>query len=205
LDEKKLTKEKYNLIKEISANYNIDEFVKSPISNYKILASIYKIFESNITKTEYDRVDVLNANFTITENIINASVKNKGDKLKDVVIEEYKKQSDDVRSLTYNLMIEKFNNKYKGLSDSQKLVLREYINNINNTGKLKQFVSEQISSIISELKVIEKKLTDKVTKIKLNETIETVKKIKGIKSIRENHMSAVMMAYELIKELKSKL
>jgi len=44
LDEKKLTREKYNLIKEIKETYNLDEFIKSSISNYKTLASIYKIF-----------------------------------------------------------------------------------------------------------------------------------------------------------------
>ena len=35
IDSKKIIKEKYNLIKEIQSNFNIDEFLNSPITNYK--------------------------------------------------------------------------------------------------------------------------------------------------------------------------
>ena len=35
IDSKKVTKEKYNLIKSIQESFNIDEFLNSPITNYK--------------------------------------------------------------------------------------------------------------------------------------------------------------------------
>ena len=48
LDEKTLALQKYELIKEIKSNYPIDDFLKGSISNYKLLASIYKIFEESV-------------------------------------------------------------------------------------------------------------------------------------------------------------
>ena len=203
LDEKKLTKEKYNLIKQIKETYNIDEFVKSPISNYKALASIYKIFEVTISTEQYDPTDIVSAKFTIAENIINTSIQNKDQKIKDAVLEEYKKQDEDLRAVSYKLLVESFNNKYKNLSSQQKGLLREYINNINNTGKLNEYVSQEVSKLIESLKEVGSKVSDKVTKIKLAETIANIKKIKSVKKIKEQHLSAMMMTYELLNELKN--
>ena len=205
LDEKKLTKEKYNLIKEIKETYNLDEFIKSPISNYKTLASIYKIFETVITDEQYDPTDIVSSRFTITENIINTSIQNKDVKIKDAVLEEYRKQDEDLRAVSYKLLVESFNTKYKNLTDEQKGLLREYINNINNTGKLNEYVSNEVTKLVAELKEVGSKISDKVTKIKLAETIANIKKVKSLKKIKEQHLSAMMMTYELLKELKESI
>ncbi len=205
LDEKKLTKEKYNLIKEIKETYNLDEFIKSPISNYKTLASIYKIFEVVSTDESYEPTDIVSSRFTIAENIINSSIQNKEVKIKDAVLEEYRKQDDDLRAVSYKILVESFNSKYKNLTEEQKGLLREYINNINNTGKLLEYVSNEATKLITNLKEIGSKITDKVTKIKLAETITNVRKVKSVKKIKETHLSALMMTYELLKELKEKI
>ena len=205
IDEKKLTKEKYNLIKEIKETYDLDEFIKSPISNYKTLASIYKIFETVVTDTQYEPTDIVSARFTIAENIINSSIQNKDIKLKDAVLEEYRKQDDDLRAVSYKLLVESFNNKYSNLTNDQKGLLREYINNINNTGKLSEYVSNEVTKLVEGLKEVGSKISDKVTKIKLAETITNIRKIKSVKKIKEQHLSAMMMTYELLKELKDSL
>ncbi len=205
LDEKKLIKEKYSLIKTIKETYNLDEFIKSPISNYKTLASIYKIFEVAISNEQYDPTDIVSAKFTIAENIINTSIQNKDSKIKDAVLEEYRKQDEDLRAVSYKLLVESFNNKYKNLTTEQKSLLREYINNINNTGKLNEYVSVEISTLVESLKEVGSKVSDKVTKIKLAETISNIKKIKSVKKIKEQHLSAMMMTYELLNELKNSL
>ena len=205
LDEKKLIKEKYNLIKQIKETYGLDEFIKSPISNYKTLASIYKIFEVVSTNEQYDPTDIVSSRFTIAENIINSSIQNKEARIKDVVLEEYKKQDEDLRAISYKMLVESFNNKYKNLTEEQKLLLREYINNINNTGKLNEYISTEIIKLINGLKEIGSKIPDKVTKIKLAETISNIRKIKSVKKIKEQHLSAMMMSYELLKELKNSL
>lgn len=203
LDEKKLMKEKYNLIKEIKEKYDIDEFIKSPVSNYKVLASIYKLFEVITTGEQYEPTDIVSSRFTIAENIINTSIQNKDQKIKDAVLEEYKKQDEDLRAVSYKLLVESFNNKYKNLTTEQKGLLREYINNINNTGKLNEYVSNEVSKLIESLKSVGSKVSDKVTKIKLAETIANIKKIKSAKKIKEQHLSAMMMTYELLNELKN--
>jgi hypothetical protein len=84
-------------------------------------------------------------------------------------------------------------------------LLREYINNINNTGKLNEYVSAEVTKLVDGLKEISSKISDKVTKIKLTETITNIKKIKSVKKIKEQHLSAMMMTYELLNELKESL
>jgi len=205
LDEKRLIKEKYNLIKQIKETYGLDEFIKSPISNYKTLASIYKIFEVVSTNEQYDPTDIVSSRFTIAENIINSSIQNKEARIKDAVLEEYKKQDEDLRAISYKMLVESFNNKYKNLTEEQKLLLREYINNINNTGKLNEYISTEIIKLINGLKAVGSRIPDKVTKIKLAETISNIRKIKSVKKIKEQHLSAMMMSYELLKELKNSL
>ncbi len=205
LDEQKLTKEKYNLIKQIKEVYDIDEFIKSPISNYKNLASIYKIFEATITKESFEPKDIVNSKFTIVESMINSSIENKDKKVNDRVLEEYRKQDEEVRMLSYKMLVENFNKKYNNLSVGQKNLLKEYINNINNTGKLKEYVNEEVNKLSEGLKDVGSKVSDKVTKIKLAETISNIKKIKSVKKLKESHLSALMMSYELLKELKDSL
>jgi len=55
------------------------------------------------------------------------------------------------------------------------------------------------------LKAVGSRIPDKVTKIKLAETISNIRKIKSVKKIKEQHLSAMMMSYELLKELKNSL
>jgi hypothetical protein len=126
-------------------------------------------------------------------------------KVKDAVLEEYRKQDDDLRAVSYKLLVESFNSKYKNLTEDQKELLREYINNINNTGKLNQYVNEEVTKLVDSLKEVGSKISDKVTKIKLAETISNVRKIKSVKKIKEQHLSAMMMTYELLGELKQSI
>jgi len=204
LNQASLSKEKFNLIKEISAKFDIEQFLSSPISNYKVLASIYKVFESK-RADGYDIKDIFNSKITLIENITSKpSIKTQPTEDKKL-IETYKQQDKDLRLLTYKILVETFNKKYTNLDQNQKNLLREYINNISNTTKFKDYVAVELPKIIGELKSIQSKLSDKVTQIKLSETISVLEKIKIGKVVSDNQVSSIMLSYELIKELKSKV
>jgi hypothetical protein len=187
------------------ADVIIDEFTKSSISNYKSLASIYKLFEATISTEAYEPKDIFNSKFTIIENITNSSIQTKDKLPNDRVLDEYRNQDESIRILSYKLLVENFNKKYSNLSIGQRKLLKDYINNINNTGKLKEYVDTEVNTLSEGLKQIGVDITDKVTKIKLAETISNIKKIKSVKKLRESHLSALMMSYELLKELKNTL
>ena len=204
LNQSTLSKEKFNLIKEVSAKFDIEQFLSSPISNYKVLASIYKVFESK-KETNYDIKDIFNSKVTLIENITSKPSQKLQPTEDKKLIESYKQQDKDLRLLTYKILVETFNKKYTNLDDSQKNLLKEYINNITNTTKFKDYVSLELPNIVAELKTIKGKVKDKVTIIKLSETISVLEKMKMGKTVSDSQVSSIMLSYELIKELKSKL
>jgi hypothetical protein len=206
LDNTKLSREKYNLIKEIKNNFDIEQFLSSPISNYKVLASIYKVFESKVNNG-YDIKDVFNSKITLIENITSKPVSqtNKPDAESAKLLEMYKKQDKDIRLLTYKILVESFNKKYTHLDTTQKSILREYINNVNNTSKFKDFFVKELNNTILELKSIHNKVCDVITNIKLKETISVLKSQKIGKTVSDNQVSVLLLSQELLKELKTKV
>ena len=200
IDYKSLQREKYNLVKSIKENFEIKNFLSSPVTNYKILASIHKLFEGKKNDV-LDVKDVFDSKLTLVEHISSNSpkLKEKQDKL----VEEYRKQEKDLRLLTYKILVETFNKKYTNLNDNQKSLLREYINNVNNTSKFNEYYESELIKTITELHTMYKGMKDKITKIKLKETINVLKKQKVGKKITDEQVSALMMSYELIKEINN--
>ena len=201
IDYKKIQREKYNLVKSIKENFEINNFLSSPVTNYKILASVHKLFEGKQNDI-LDIKDVFDSKLTLVEHISSnspATLKEKEDKL----VEEYKKQEKDLRLLTYKILVETFNKKYTNLNEDQKGLLREYINNVNNTSKFNEYFSNELIKTITSLHELYKGMNDKITKIKLRETINVLKKQKIGKKITDEQVSALMMSYELIKEIKN--
>jgi len=206
LNQEKLRKEKYNLIKSINESFDSQQFLSSPINNYKVLASIYKVFESK--KVEgYDIKDIFNSKITLIENITSKPTSNskKVDLESQKLVESYKKQDKDIRLLTYKILVETFNKKYTNLDSSQKEILREYINNINNTSKFKEYYVKKITETIKGLHESKKQIKDKITLIKLSETISVLKSQKIGRTISDNQVSVLMLSQELLKEINSKV
>jgi hypothetical protein len=199
LNYSKLKREKYNLVKSIKETLDIDNFLSSPVTNYKILASVHKLFEAK-TLNVNDVKDVFDSKLTLVEHISTKTTNLKQKETK--LVEDYKKQEKDLRLLTFKILTESFNKKYTNLNENQKNLLREYINNVSNTSKFGEYFEKELVKTITELHSMYKGMKDKITKIKLRETINVLKKQKLGKKILDEQVSALMLSYELIKEIK---
>ena len=201
LSNSNLRREKYNLIKSIKENYNVTDFFDGRIPNYRILASVYNIFESETTDTKFKAEHIVNSKFTILEHITNKKVDEK--KIKEKVLSEYSKSDKDLRLLAYQILVDKFNTKYKTLDESQKSLLKHYINNVSNTNSLREYVDTEVSKIRKKLKVHLPKVNDKITNIKLTESINQIGNLTKGKVVDEKQVLTLMRYYELIKEIKN--
>lgn len=195
LNETNLKREKYNLIKSIKDSYVIEDFFKYRVNNYKELASAYKLFEHTESNSPKEYVDCKNTIFeaiTTEKVVIKEQVTNK----------EYSNQPKEVRLLAYKFLVDSFNSKYSSLSESQQLILKNYIENIDNSGKLRKFIVSEVARLKRELKSI--KLKDKVTQIKLNETINLIRELTKHKVVNENQILALLRYNQLLEELRRK-
>ena len=147
-----LRREKYNLIKEIKENYNVTDFFNGRIPNYRILASIYNMFQSETSDIEFKPDEVVNSKFTVLERITSKKITKK--QIKEKVINEYGKSDKDLRLLAYEILVDKFNKKYKTLDESQKNLLKNYINNISNTNSLRGYIDNEVVQTKKQLKNI---------------------------------------------------
>ena len=199
LNESALRRQKYNLIKEINDSFIVENFFKSRVSNYTMLASIFKLFE-------YAEVDnpaqIVRSKSTLVEHILrNALLNPVKVKKGNVIKEQYSVQEKDVRLLSYKMLIDKFNNKYNGLNERQKNVLREYINNVSNTVSLKEFIQKEIPVIQKALTRASARVGSKIIKIKLQEVNNMISEIGNTSTIKDKHVLTILKYHELIKEL----
>jgi hypothetical protein len=193
-----LKREKYNLIKEIQSNYNLQKFTSSKVPNYKIYASTYKLFEFINSLSPDEKTESF---FNLVEHI---TTNNRDIKLSETI--SNLPDDEDLRILTYKTLLEKFNQKYTKLSGAQKNLLKEYINNISNTNSLKDTLQVIVNELKKDLKTHSKNLKDKVVKIKLKEAINSIDKFCGVDSkqniVKDSHVLQTMRYLELVKEMK---
>ena len=195
LNKSQLRREKYNLIKEIRDTYDINDFFKAKISNYKVMASIFNLLENkNATP-----ISIVNSKTTLLEHITVKSTKIK----KDTVLENYNKQDKDTKLLTYKIILEKFNDKYRGLQDNQKTLLKEYVNNVTNSPSLKSYINQEIKKDKKTLSGYSKKVKDKAVAIKLTETRGMIKPLCKKTSVNDDNVINLLNYYELVNELKT--
>jgi hypothetical protein len=197
LDERELNKQKYNIIKEIKEKYNIDEFLKNKIPNYKLYASVYKLFENQTDQeVKFDMTEILESREYVVENL--TKEKKSGEESLDV----YGSQSADVRLLAYKFLIENFNTKYSNLLPSQKKLLKEYITNISNSSKFTKFVNEEYKRVSIILKENLQTINSDIVKIKITEVVNQFsnKNVTGV--VKENQLNTLLNAYELVEEIE---
>jgi len=196
LNERDLNNQKYNLIKEIKDQFDIDDFLKNKIPNYKLYASVYKLFESQSSDEANIGVeDVVEAREFVIENLT------KEKKTDSQTLDVYSSQPAEIKLLAYKFLIENFNTKYSALLPAQKTLLKEYITNVSNTNKFTEFVNDEYKRVSDALKERSILVKNNIIKIKLNETVAQLsnKTITGV--VKENQLGSLLSAYELIDEL----
>ena len=191
LNETSLKREKYNLIKSIKSNFKIEEFFKSRVNNYKTHASIYKIFEYAEAD---DPKDYIENKFAIIEHVQRKFETPKSPKLTT--------ENKDVRLLASKLIIDKFNQKYSKLSAQQKSVLREYINNVTNSEKLKKYIFTETKKLKKDLISMKSRVTSKIIRIKINEVAKLLTKLQKKHLLEDKDVLTILRYHELINELK---
>jgi len=197
LNKSQLRREKYNLIKEIKDTYDINDFFKAKISNYKVMASIYNLIENKNASP----LSIVNSKVTLLEHITGKTLDSKPKK--DVVMEDYAKYDKDTRLLTYKVLLEKFNDKYSGLGENQKSLLKEYVNSVTNSPALKSFINKEIKTVKKEITGYSKKVEDKAVVVKLTETRDMIKPLCKKSSVNDDNVINLLNYYELVNELKT--
>jgi len=201
LNRKTLKREKYNLINEIKKHYNLDEFFKTKLPNYKTQAAFYTLVEAQ-SSIEMINPDQIVANkYSILEHLTLGPVN--PEKVKDEVLQEFQTYDKDIRMLTYKILLEKFNGKYSDLYESQKEVLKEFITSVDSTPKLRTFYNNRIQQLKEELATISNTIADKAVQIKLNEVLPLIVEIEKNQPIRNENIVDLLQYCELVEELKA--
>jgi len=194
INQKSIKLEKYNLIKSIKENFNLEDFFKSRVTNYRLLAAIHNVISEN-----YDNpVATSKSHFTLLE-YMTRKIETKESE----ILRSLRKENKDLRHITYKILVEKFNNKYKSLNKEQKDVLREYINNITSTSGLSDFLEGRFKDISFNLKKQLPKIEDKVIKIKIKECINLVNKTKFKNTESTVNVLKLMRFYQLLEDVKN--
>lgn len=196
LNDSQLRREKYNLIRELKNKYDLQKLFSSKIPNYIVYASIYKLFEYKDRLSPEEKTE---SYFNLMESITSQDQiklsETVGTKLPD---------DEDLRILTYRILLEKFNQKYSHLDSNQKGLLKAYINNVSNTNSLREYIGGQIPELKKNLRILCGKVDDKITRIKLKEAIRSIDTFcfPG-QIVKDSSVIQLMRYFQLVKELKN--
>lgn len=194
-----LRKQKYNLINEIQKYYDLNQFFGAKIKNYKELASLYNLIEGYNSSSIGDTNQLMDNKITLLEHLTKKEVNlSKNDE----VLVEFATYDEGTRSLTYRILLEKFNTKYDSLSLEQKQVLKEFINTIDSTPGLRDFYNVKINELKSILNTEAQNIKDKATQIKITEISKLLTELNKTDKINDDNLVDLLQYYELVKEIK---
>lgn len=194
-------RQKYNLIKEIKEHYDLEKFFNHKLPNYKVFAAFYTLLETyNIPPSSIDPEQIINNKVTILEHLTAAPITEK--KVKDDVMDAFIGSDKDVRLLAYRMSLDRFNSKYNDFDSNQKAVLKEYINSVDNSTRLREFYIDKTNEIKTQLVEINQLTKNPVTKIKIDEIINMITVPSKTHKIKDNNIVDLLQYYDLVKELE---
>ncbi|MDB4300252.1 hypothetical protein N9923_00615 [bacterium] len=195
-----LKKQKYNLINEIKEQYDLNDFFGAKIKNYKEIAALYTLIEGTNTKGLVDNKQLIDNKITLLEFLTRSKI---NQSKKDQLLEEYSGYDKDIRTLTYKILLEKFNDKYSILSDGQKQVLKEFIYSVDSTPGLRKFYNDKIKELKEILNVESTNVKDKATQVKITEVAKFLVELNKSDKVGNDNLVDLLQYYELVKEIKN--
>lgn len=195
-----LRRQKYNLIKEIKNHYDLEQFFKTKLPNYKLQAATYTLIEIYINNQLSNPNQIIENKTFLLEYLTQSNINKK--EVKDNILEEFKQQDKDIRVLAYRVLLEKFNDKYANLNLNQKNVLKEFINSVDNTPKLKEFYNGKVNEIRDYLLKLGKKVTNPAIQIKINEVVNILPSLNKHDKVGDDQLINLLQYYQLIEELE---
>jgi hypothetical protein len=194
-----LKKQKYNLINEIKKHYDLNTFFGSQIKNYKEIAALYTLIEGVNSEGIVDNGQLINNKITLLEYLTKTEIhKTK----KETVLAEFATYDKDVRTLTYRILLEKFNEKYDGLSIEQKQVLKEFIYSVDSTPGLRNFYNSKAIELKKTLNALAENVKDQAIKIKITEVTKFLTKLSKTDKVDNDNLVDLLQYYELVSEIK---
>jgi len=196
-----LKRQKYNLIKEIKNHYDLEEFFKTKLPNYKAQAALFTLLEVYNSENLSNPNQIIENKTVLLEYLVKSPIDKK--EVKENILEEFRQQDNDIRVLAYRVLLEKFNDKYADLNSNQKATLKEFINSVDNTPKLREFYNTKINEIKNTLLTLNKQVTNKAIQIKVNEVVNILPNLGKTDKVNDDHLINLLQHYQLVEELES--
>lgn len=193
LDKKVLKEQKYNLVKEIKAHYNDEEFFRTNIPSYRLNGAIYTLFELNNDQISTNPNQLIQ----VKSNLIEHLTKD----VKSDVDTEWNSLDRGTKNLTFKIMVESFNNTFKSYNDKQKNILKEYVKCISTPSEMRPVLNSTLLEVKQELITQYKVTTEVDTKIKLKEVINKIVPFKKDTAIKDSDVVNTLYYCELLSEL----
>jgi len=196
-----LKRQKYNLIKEIKNHYDLEEFFKTKLPNYKAQAALFTLLEVYNSENLSNPNQIIENKTVLLEYLVKSPIDKK--EVKENILEEFRQQDKDIRVLAYRVLLEKFNDKYANLNSNQKATLKEFINSVDNAPKLREFYNTKINEIKNTLLTLNKKVTNKAIQIKVNEVVNILPNLGKTDKVNDDHLINLLQHYQLVEELET--
>ena len=196
---RKLSELRYQMVSEIKEHYDVDKFFSVPVKDYKTLAALYCLLETERSGEFVDPKSIVYNKMTLLEHMIRRLQPQ--DQVVDNILEEYSNYDKDLRLLVFKVLLEKYNEKYGKLLGEQKAVLKRFMS-IGSEKELQEYVNEEFSKLLSEIQQCQDRVPAGIEKIKLKEAMKMLQPVPVTEKVGDDHIIKVLQFYDLLYELK---
>lgn len=185
IDDIRLDKQKYYCIKQIKKHYRIKPLFQTKVDNYKVYASIYKVFES-LRYSEYNPLTIVQSRHHVLDFMLRPLQEQSQVDSQDMKL--FREQDYDVKEAALTLYVQKFNQKFAVLNESQKQLLKKYTYTMTDNTQLDGYMNKEIDRLHQMFKDDDNE--------KVQQIFENVDKIKSINNIQDK-LYSVLNLYEI--------